>query len=116
MGQIVPPRLTDPWTIWAGPNDGVRRGDGEETGDNEAAPDDLGSGSAEPTVDPTSLGGGASSSQPSGRFDVEQERADYDGMEVMEANDGRLGLTGIEGSEPEDWAADTGETRSAEGS
>ena len=101
---------------WAGPNDGgIQRGDREDTGDNEARPGDLGSGPAQPTVDPTSLGGITSVEQPSAhRFDVEREREDYDGMEVMEANDGRLGLTGIGGSESEDWAADTGETRSPE--
>lgn len=102
--------------VWAGPNDSsINRGDREDTGDNEAGPDELGSGPAEATVDSTSLGGTSSISQPSGgRFDVEQEREDYDGLEVMEANDGRLGLTGIDGSEAEDWAADTGETRSGE--
>ncbi len=98
----------------AGPNDGgIKRGDREDTGDDAAFPDDLGTGTGGGTIDPTSLGGGTSiSSIPESSFDAEQEISDSsDGMEVMEANDGRLGLTGLPDSPAEDWAADTGETR-----
>jgi len=99
-----------------GPNDGgLKRGDRETTGDNEAAPDELGSGPAVPTVDPTSIGGTGSVRQPAtGGFDVEQERADSDGIEVMEPSDGRLGLTNINDMPADDWAADSGRTRSPE--
>ena len=98
---------------WAGPNDGgIKRGDREETGDNAARPDELGHGPAEATVDSTSLGGGDASEAvpPANTFDAEQESADSD-LEIVEANDGRIGLTGLPGSPAIDWAADTGETR-----
>jgi hypothetical protein len=93
----------------------IKRGDREDTGDNEARPTETGSGSAIPTVDSTSLGGTTSIRQPSVRgFNAEEElREDY-GMEVMEATDGRLGLTDIGDVPPDDWAADTGPTKSPE--
>lgn len=100
-----------------GPNDsGIQRGDREDTGDNEARPDELGSGPALPTVDPTSFGATTSIRHPtSARFDVEEERLDNDGIEVVEPTDGRLGLTNIGDVPPDDWAADTGETKTPEG-
>src|SRR5579875_3001967 len=77
-----------------GPNDGIRRGDREETGDNEARPTEKGSGDAHATVDDTAFGGESSISHPtSTHFDLEEERDDLDGIEIMEADDGRLGLT-----------------------
>ena len=99
-----------------GPNDSsIQRGDREDTGDNEARPDEIGSGPAHPTVDPASFGATTSIRHPSsGRFDLEQELTDSDGIEVMEPSDGRLGLTNV-GNEPAgDWAADTGPTKTAE--
>jgi hypothetical protein len=100
-----------------GPNDSpIHRGDLEDTGDNEARPDEIGSGPAQPTVDPTSFGGTSSIRHPSSsRFSVEEELRDYDGIEVMEASDGRLGLTNVNDVPPDDWAADTGETKVPEG-
>lgn len=100
-----------------GPNDSsIQRGDREDTGENEARPNEMGSGPAQPTGDPTSFGGTSSIRHPStDRFDVEQERADTDGIEVMEATDGRLGLTNVGNIPAGDWAADTGETHTAEG-
>ena len=98
------------------PNDsGIQRGDRADAGDNEARPDEMGSGPAHPTADPSSFGA-TSSIRHSERdnFDVEQERADYDGIEVMEATDGRLGLTNTDRVPADDWAADTGETHTAE--
>ena len=115
--RCAPPgHLSGP--LYLGPNDGgIHRGDREDTGDNEARPDELGHGPAEPTVDPTSLGGitstGHSDSQ---HFDIDAERADYDGLEITTADDGRLGLTNVGNKPPEDWAADTGETRTPESS
>jgi len=100
-------------TIRFGPNDSpIHRGDREETGDEEARPDELGSGPAQPTVDPTAFGGTSSIRHPtSGRSSIEEELKDYDGMEVMEPGDGRLGLTNFNDVPADDWAADTGETK-----
>jgi hypothetical protein len=96
-----------------GPNDSpIHRGDREDTGDEEARPDELGSGPAQPTVDPTAFGGTSSIRHPaSGRSSIEEELRDYDGIEVMEPNDGRLGLTNLGDVPADDWAADTGETK-----
>ena len=100
-------------TTFFGPNDSpIHRGDLEDTGDNEARPDEMGSGPAQPTVDPTSFGGTSSIRHPtSGRSSIEEEFRDYDGMEVMEPSDGRLGLTNVNDVPADDWAADTGETK-----
>ena len=101
-------------TFELGPNDSPSRR-GEDT-DNEARPDELGSGPAQSTVDPTALGGTTSiRHRSSGGFSVEEELRDYDGMEVMEPNDGRLGLTNYGDVPADDWAADTGETKTPEG-
>lgn len=99
-----------------GPNDSsIQRGDRADTGDNEARPDEMGSGPAQPTADPTSFGGTSSiRHSETDHFDVGRELADYDGIEVMEADDGRLGLTGTDRVAADDWAADTGETHTAE--
>ena len=99
-----------------GPNDSsINRGDREDTGDNEAAPDEMGSGPAQPTGDPTSFGGTSSIRHPStDSDDIEQEQLDDEGFEIVEPSDGRLGLTNIGNKPAEDWAADTGETASAE--
>ncbi len=93
----------------------IKRGDREDTGDNEARPDEMGAGDAEPTVDSTALGGSSSISHPSSdRFDPVEELVDTDGMETMLPTDGRLGLTNVGNVPADDWAADTGETRTAE--
>lgn len=99
-----------------GPNDrGIKRGDREDTGHNEARPDEMGSGDAQPTVDPTSFGGTTSIRHPSSdRFDPEAELEDLDGMETMLPTDGRLGLTDVGDVPADDWAADSGPTRTAE--
>lgn len=95
-----------------GPNDSsINRGDREDTGDNEARPDEMGSGPAQPTGDPTSFGGTTSIRHPSDDSSaVEQEVLDDDGFEIVEVSDGRLGLTNIDDKPAEDWAADTGPT------
>ena len=93
----------------------IKRGDRTDTGDNEARPDEMGSGPAQPTVDPTSFGAARSiRHSETDSFDLESERSDLDGIEVMEATDGRLGLTGVGKTPPDDWAADTGETHTPE--
>lgn len=93
-----------------GPNDSaIHRGDREDFGDNEARPDEMGSGPAHPTTDPTSFGGTSSiRHRTTTGFDIDEELRDNDGIEVMEATDGRLGLTDIGDVPPDDWAADTG--------
>jgi hypothetical protein len=99
-----------------GPNDGgIDRGDRQETGDDEARPTETGSGPARPTADPTSLGGTTSIRQPPVTgFDADEELRDNYGMEVVEPTDGRLGLTDIGDVPADDWAADTGPTKSPE--
>lgn len=96
-----------------GPNDSsLNRGDRTDTGDNEARPTEKGSGPAHNTIDDTAFGGESSIGHSSStHFDLEEERADLDGMEVMEANDGRLGLTNTDRVPADDWAADIGETK-----
>lgn len=103
-------------THYAGPNDSsINRGDREDTGDNEARPDELGSGPAQPTVDPTSFGGTSSIRHPaSDSSATEDEVRQDDGFEIEEATDGRLGLTNVGNRPADDWAANTGPTRSAE--
>jgi hypothetical protein len=100
-----------------GPNDGgIRRGDREDTGDNEARPTEKGSGFAQPTVDPTAFGGTSSIRHPeSDTFNADNERADVDGIEIMQPDDGRLGLTDVGATPPDDWAADTGGPNTPEG-
>ena len=101
-----------------GPNDSsISRGDRADTGDNEARPTEKGSGWAYPTVDDSALGGDTSISHSETiRFDVDDERDSRDGLEIMQPEDGRLGLTDVGDVPADDWAADTGETKSAEGS
>lgn len=109
-------RNSDFEAVWLGPNDSpIHRGDRTDTGDEEARPDEMGSGSAQSTVDPTSFGGTTSIRHPeSDSFDPADELRDTDGMETMLPTDGRLGLTNIGNKPAEDWAADTGPTRSNE--
>ncbi len=100
-----------------GANDSrIHRGDDEKTGDNEARPTQTGIGPAKATFDPTSLGGARSIRQPpeGPLFNAEEELRDEFGYEIMEPTDGRLGLTNTEDTPPDDWAADTGETRTPE--
>jgi hypothetical protein len=107
---------SDPGYV-TGPNDSpIHRGYREDTGDEQARPDELGSGPAQPTVDPTAFGATSSIRHAeSARFSVEEELRDSDGFEVVEATDGRLGLTNVNDIPPDDWAADTGDTRTADG-
>ena len=80
-------------------------------GDNEARPDEMGSGPARPTFDPTSFGGTTTIRQPADESDdVEQEIREDDSFEILDATDGRLGLTDIGDKPADDWAADTGPT------
>ncbi len=75
----------------------------------------MGSGDAMPTVDPTSFGGTTSIRHAtSDKFDPKEELHDQDGIEIVPATDRSLGLTDIDDVPPDDWAADTGPTKSAE--
>lgn len=99
---------------------GIKRGDSEETGDLEAQPtataDRGGSGatggnsgaSGIVTGDP-SAGGGETVGETMLTGD-----GDLDDLTVKDASDPDLGLTGIGNVPAEDWAADTGPTRSTE--
>ena len=99
----------------AKPDSSIKRGDRTDTGDNQARPDELGAGDAQPTVDRTSFGGTSSIRHSSSdRFDPQEELRDADGFETMLPDDGRLGLTNTEKIPPDDWAADTGPTHGAE--
>ncbi len=113
LEQNITPSRLNAASLLFGPNDGgVHRGDREDTGDNEARPTEKGTGPGVPTIDPTALGGETSiSHSESHHFDLEDERDGFDGLEIMEADDGRLGLTNIGEVPADDWAADTGETR-----
>ncbi len=66
---------------------GIKRGDSEETGDMEARPSEK----------PHRAG-----------------NSEVDELTVMDADDPDLGLTDIGDVGPDDWAADTGPTRSGE--
>ena len=117
----IPPELLDPETwcfrVRLGPNDSdIQRGDREDTGDNSARPTEKGSGPAQPTGDPTSFGGTTSIHRsPASSFDLEEERSNLNGIEVMEPGDGRLGLTNYGNTPADDWSADTGESKTPEG-
>ncbi len=65
-------------------NDGIKRGDGVETGDNEAGPDDAVTSELEEGIED---------------------------LTIKSADDPTLGLTGTPDHPAEDWAADTGPTR-----
>ena len=73
-------------TAYCGPNDGgVKRGDGAETGDNEARPT------------------------------AHEEISEMEDLTILGKDDPALGLTNVAGVPPEDWAADTGATQVPEG-
>ena len=113
--SFMEPPAAQVWFELGSNDSSIKRGDREDTGDNEARPDEMGSGDAQPTGDPTSFGGTTSIRHPeSDRFYTEDELRDLDGMETMEPTDGRLGLTNIGDVPADDWAADSGPTRNAE--
>jgi hypothetical protein len=92
---------------------GIKRGDSEETGDLEARPtetaDRAGSGAgAGVTGDPSALGVGR------GPVTLKPGDTELDELTVKDATDPELGLTDIGEVGPDDWAADTGPTRSEE--
>lgn len=77
--------------LWLGPNDGgIKRGDREDTGDNEARPSETGG--------PDDAGG----------------TSELDELAIVDADDPNLGLTTGD-EENDDWAANTGPTNTDEG-
>ncbi|HVW83204.1 MAG TPA: hypothetical protein VHB50_00920 [Bryobacteraceae bacterium] len=99
---------------------GIKRGDSAETGDLEAKPtetaDRAGSGAhgggggaeGEVTADASALG------TRRGETPLRPDGNELDELTVKDAHDPSLGLTDIDNVPPEDWAADTGPTRSEE--
>lgn len=85
-------------TLRCGPNDGgIKRGDSAETGDEQAQPNET---MARDGYGLDNLGPGADS--------------DLEDLNILDADDPTLGLTNVGGKPAEDWAADTGPTRSNE--
>ena len=109
----IEPRFNPiPMQYYLGPNDGVTRGDRADTGDEEAAPDEMGSGPAHATVDPTSFGGTTSIRHSNDMgADLGEETGGIDDLTIHDAHDPSLGLTNIDDVPADDWAADTGESR-----
>lgn len=103
---------------------GIKRGDRADTGDEKARPTDgvseAGSGVrggdsddvGHPTANPSSLGG-TSSFHDSGMARLGGD-GDLEDLTVHGGSDPDLGLTDVGDRPPEDWAANTGPTRSGE--
>jgi hypothetical protein len=111
-------------TMWCGPNDGARRGDRAGSGDEDARPNEgvtpAGSGvpggedewSGHPTADPSALAGGPVSGS-KGIAEIGRS-GDIEDLTVLDATDPSLGLTNVGEAPADDWAADTGPTRTGE--
>lgn len=103
-------------------NDGIKRGDRADTGDLEAREaDDVseagsgvqggGSATGNPTADPSALGDAANIGEGRASGLLEDDEAD---LTIVDATDPSLGLTNVGDVPADDWAADTGPTRSGE--
>jgi len=106
--------------MYCGPNDGgVKRGDRDDTGDLEAQPTERQekgrASSGHSTVDSSALGGGPGASV-TGTGDLELQSGTLDELSVHDASDPELGLTNIGEVPAEDWAANTGPSRTEESS
>ena len=99
---------------------GIKRGDSAETGDLEAKPTETvtragsgarggyaGGGEGQVTADPSALGAQR------GPVALDPDNILED-LTVKDADDPSLGLTDTEDEPADDWAADTGPTRSTE--
>src|SRR5579884_2190111 len=111
-------------------NDGIKRGDRADTGDLEARPtagiSRYGSGvqgggadTGHPTADPRAMvdapvGEGFLSDTPEAGEGTDEDTGDIGDLAVLDATDPSLGLTNIGDVPADDWAADTGPTRSGE--
>src|SRR5579884_4363520 len=110
---------------------GIKRGDRADTGDLEARPTEgvseagsgvQGGGSAvgHPTDNPSALGDEATigesvlSGTPEAGEGTDENTWDIGDLTVLDATDPSLGLTNIGDVPADDWAADTGPTRSGE--
>lgn len=109
----------------SGRNDGgIRRGDKKETGDLEARPNEgtgpggsgvpggAGDSSGRPTAETDALADGPGDSS-IGVATLNGD-SDLEDLTIHDASDADLGLTGIGDVPAEDWAADTGPTRTGE--
>jgi hypothetical protein len=112
-------------------NDGIKRGDRADTGDLEARPtegvSEAGSGvqgggsdTGHPTANPSALGDSRTLGEGtlSGTLEAAEGADDSGGeigdLTIVDATDPNLGLTNVGDVPPDDWAADTGPTRTAE--
>lgn len=114
MLSLNPIHSAEPFmaNLYLGPNDGVSRGDRADTGDDRAAPDEMGTGNAHSTGDPTGLGANTSIRQPAGSdVDLDEQGLGADDMEILPADNATLGLTNTDRVPADDWAADSGPTR-----
>ena len=106
-----------------GPNDGgIKRGDRAETGDDRAGkkdgvglhgsgvPGGDGGATGNVTAIPNSLAEPVTGTWVDSS-DVVAEAGELEDFEIVDANDPMLGLTGVPGHPPEDWAANTGPSR-----
>jgi hypothetical protein len=99
-----------------GPNDGgIKRGDRTDTGDDEARPTDNGGG-GEWIEDADDLG--VTNDLPDVPYETDVEdlpvSPDLEDATILDAEDPRLGLTNTATVPADDWAADTGPTRTPE--
>ena len=104
---------------------GIRRGDRADTGDLEARPTEgVGPGGSgvpggeedatgHPTANPDALGG--ESNYTSAGVAELGGNGDLEDLTIHEATDPELGLTDVGEIPAQDWAADSGPTRSGEG-
>jgi hypothetical protein len=117
----------DNYAMLCGANDGgIKRGDRADTGDLQARPrKDVGRGGSG-----VEGGDGGATGHPTGATDSLAESAGgvtisssdavggdntLDDLRVTDEDDPSLGLTGTPSHPAEDWAADTGPTRTGEG-
>jgi hypothetical protein len=115
----------NPIPMFCGPNDGgVKRGDRDDTGDLEAQPTEKagkqgsgntgGSWGGHMTADPSALGSGPGSSVTNTGDLLGENTGGLDDLTVHDASDPELGLTNIGEVPAEDWAANTGPSRTEE--
>ena len=110
-----------------GPNDGgIRRGDRADTGDLEARPNEGvgpdgsgvpggdGGATGHPTANPDALAAGDTYTS-TGIAELSGD-SDLEDLTIHAASDPDLGLTNVGDVPPDDWAADTGPTRTGEAS
>ncbi len=102
-----------PWICVA--NDGgIKRGDRSETGDERARPNKPASRDPLDDGDVSNLTGQLPDTPDETDVEAPEVLPDSDDASIMDADDPRLGLTNVGSVPPDDWAADTGPTKTAE--